>query len=153
MPSLLNPVGGTAGNVVAGRLAENPDVSVLVIEAGRGYAFQLNYTIMGQQCLTGSSDPEKIETITTPARAFECRDGPNDWKYKFTMIDRPDYTRVEKPNTRGKVLGGSSCLNYYTWVRGSKGTFDDWEEWAGRDWNWDGVKEYFDKVYFFPLAY
>lgn len=62
------------------------------------------------------------------------------------MIDRPDYTRVEKPNTRGKVLGGSSCLNYYTWVRGSKGTFDDWEEWGGRDWNWDGVKEYFDKV-------
>lgn len=122
--------GGTAGNVVAGRLAENPDVSVLVIEAGRG-------------------DPEKIETITTPARAFECRDGPNDWKYKFTMIDRPDYTRVEKPNTRGKVLGGSSCLNYYTWVRGSKGTFDDWEEWAGRDWNWDGVKEYFDK----PVTY
>ncbi|KAF3003896.1 hypothetical protein E8E15_000668 [Penicillium rubens] len=122
--------GGTAGNVVAGRLAENPDVSVLVIEAGRG-------------------DPEKIETINTPARAFECRDGPNDWKYKFTMIDRPDYTRVEKPNTRGKVLGGSSCLNYYTWVRGSKGTFDDWEAYGGRDWNWDGVKEYFDK----PVTY
>ncbi|KAI3058670.1 CAZyme family AA3 [Aspergillus niger] len=122
--------GGTAGNVVAGRLAENPDISLLVVEAGRG-------------------DPEKIETITTPARAFECRDGPEDWKYKFTMIDRPDYTRVEKPNTRGKVLGGSSCLNYYTWVRGSKGTFDDWEEFGGRDWNWDGVKEYFDK----PVTY
>ncbi|KAK5711639.1 hypothetical protein LTS12_027936, partial [Elasticomyces elasticus] len=118
--------GGTAGNVVAGRLAENPKVSVLVIEAGRG-------------------DPEKIEEITTPARAFECRNGPNDWKYKFTMIDRPDYTRVEKPNTRGKVLGGSSCLNYYTWVRGSKGTFDDWEEFGGNGWNWEGVKEYFDK--------
>lgn len=112
------------------------------------------YTYFISQCphLTDYSDPEKIETINTPARAFECRDGPNDWKYKFTMIDRPDYTRVEKPNTRGKVLGGSSCLNYYTWVRGSKGTFDDWEAYGGRDWNWDGVKEYFDKVCLSLLA-
>lgn len=66
------------------------------------------------------------------------------------MIDREDYTRVEKPNTRGKVLGGSSCLNYYTWVRGSKATFDDWEEFGGSGWNWEGVKEYFDKVCPFP---
>jgi choline dehydrogenase len=29
--------GGTAGNVVAGRLAENPNMSILVIEAGIGY--------------------------------------------------------------------------------------------------------------------
>ncbi|KAJ5730410.1 uncharacterized protein N7483_004918 [Penicillium malachiteum] len=118
--------GGTAGNVVAGRLAENPKVSVLVIEAGRG-------------------DPEKIAEITTPARAFESRNGPNDWKYKATLIDRPDYTRVEKPNTRGKVLGGSSCLNYYTWVRGSKGTFDEWEAFGGKGWNWQAIRDYFDK--------
>lgn len=91
-------------------------------------------------------DPEKIPEITTPARAFESRNGPNDWKYKATLIDRPDYTRVEKPNTRGKVLGGSSCLNYYTWVRGSKATFDDWEEFGGKGWNWQAVRDYFDKV-------
>lgn len=101
---------------------------------------------LGFQTNISFSDPEKIEQIYTPARAFECRNGPNDWKYKSTLIDRPDYTRVEKPNTRGKVLGGSSCLNYYTWVRGSKGTFDDWEEFGGDGWNWEGVKEYFDKV-------
>ncbi|KAJ6014840.1 hypothetical protein N7540_009431 [Penicillium herquei] len=110
--------GGTAGNVVAGRLAENPEVSVLVIEAGRGA--ELEETDPDRF----DGDPEKIAEITTPARAFESRNGPNDWKYKATLIDRPDYTRVEKPNTRGKVLGGSSCLNYYTWVRGSKGTFE-----------------------------
>lgn len=92
------------------------------------------------------SDPENIAEITTPARAFECRNGPNDWKYKATMIDREDYTRVEKPNTRGKVLGGSSCINYYTWVRGSKATFDDWEEFGGSAWKWEEVKKYFDKV-------
>jgi choline dehydrogenase len=61
------------------------------------------------------------------------------------MIDRPDYTRVEKPNTRGKVLGGSSSLNYYTWVRGSAATFDDWAPFGGDEWNWANTKDYFNK--------
>jgi len=119
--------GGTAGCVVAGRLAENPDVKILVIEAG-------------------INNPRDIDAITTPARAFELRDSKHDWSYKTTFIDRHEYTRVEKPNTRGKVLGGSSCLNYYTWVRGSKPTFDDWAAFGGDEWTWETCKEYFDKV-------
>lgn len=65
--------------------------------------------------------------------------------YKATFIDRPEYTRIEKPHTRGKVLGGCSCLNYYTWVRGSHGSYDDWAKWGGDKWNWNGCEEYFDK--------
>lgn len=61
------------------------------------------------------------------------------------MINRPDYERVEKPHTRGKVLGGCSNLNYYTWVRGSHGTYDDWAEFGTDLWNWDKCEEYFDK--------
>ncbi|CAN8104561.1 unnamed protein product [Discula destructiva] len=61
------------------------------------------------------------------------------------MIDRPEYTRVEKPNTRGKVLGGSSSLNYYTWIPGSAATFNDWGEFGGEEWKWDGVREYLYK--------
>ncbi|KAL8827469.1 MAG: hypothetical protein Q9191_003163 [Dirinaria sp. TL-2023a] len=52
--------GGTAGNVVAGRLAENPDVSVLVVEAGPG-------------------NPRDEATITNPARAMELRGSKYDW--------------------------------------------------------------------------
>ncbi|GKT61797.1 glucose-methanol-choline oxidoreductase [Colletotrichum tofieldiae] len=118
--------GGTAGCVVAGRLAENPNVNILIIEAG-------------------VSNPKDNEAITTPARAFELRGSKWDWGYKTTMIDRPEYTRIEKPNTRGKVLGGSSCLNYYTWIRGSSATFDDWAAYGGDEWTWAGCKEYFDK--------
>ncbi|KAK6612428.1 glucose-methanol-choline oxidoreductase (SMG1) [Botrytis cinerea] len=118
--------GGTGGNTVAGRLAENPNVKILIIEAGPGHN-------------------KDIPEIQTPARAFELRGSQYDWAYKTTMIDREDYTRVEKPNTRGKVLGGSSALNYYTWIRGSKATFDDWEEYGGPSWTWDNCKEYFDK--------
>nr|XP_036581181.1 glucose-methanol-choline oxidoreductase (SMG1) [Colletotrichum truncatum]KAF6789449.1 glucose-methanol-choline oxidoreductase (SMG1) [Colletotrichum truncatum] len=118
--------GGTAGCVVAGRLAENPNVNILVIEAG-------------------VSNPKDNAAIMTPARAFELRGSKWDWGYKTTMIDRPEYTRIEKPNTRGKVLGGSSCLNYYTWIRGSAATFDDWAPYGGDEWTWAGCKEYFDK--------
>ncbi|KAJ7498683.1 hypothetical protein FB451DRAFT_6322 [Mycena latifolia] len=118
--------GGTAGCAVAGRLAENPKVKVLVIEAG-------------------ITNPGDIEAITTPARAFELRDSQYDWRYKTTMIDRPDYTRVEKPNTRGKTLGGSSCLNYYTWIPGSAATFDEWADFGGEEWTWEKCKPYFYK--------
>lgn len=91
-------------------------------------------------------NPEDVDTITTPARAFELRGSKHDWQYKTTMVDRPEYTRIEKPNTRGKVLGGSSCLNYYTWIPGSAATFDDWSEFGGDEWTWDNVKEYLYKV-------
>lgn len=61
-------------------------------------------------------------------------------------MDKPDYERIEKPNTRGKVLGGNSSLNYFTWLRGSKGTFDAWKEYGGDKWTWDTCKEYFEKA-------
>jgi choline dehydrogenase len=76
---------------------------------------------------------------------MSLRGSEYDWCYKTTMIDRPDYTRIEKPNTRGKVLGGSTSLNYYTWVRGSAASMDDWEDFGGSTWNWKNTKDYFNK--------
>lgn len=105
--------GGTAGNIVAARLAENPAVRVLVVEAGIG----------------SSKDNEDIRT---PGLAMELRSSPYDWAFKTTMVKRDDYERIEKPNTRGKALGGSSSLNYSSWVPGSKGTFDLWEKFGGK---------------------
>lgn len=91
------------------------------------------------------SNPQEIENITTPAKAFDLRGSQYDWAYKTTMIKRDDYERVEKPNTRGKVLGGSSCANYFTWIPGSKPTFDDWEEYGGMEWTWDNIVAYLRK--------
>ncbi|KAL4798413.1 hypothetical protein BDV19DRAFT_396807 [Aspergillus venezuelensis] len=118
--------GGTAGNTVAGRLAENPNARILILEAG-------------------VANTKTIEEIMTPSNAFELRDSEYDWAYKTTMVKRDDYERVEKPNTRGKVLGGSSSLNYFTWVPGSKGTFDMWEEYGGKEWTWDELLPYLRK--------
>lgn len=118
--------GGTAGNIVACRLAENPNVNVLVVEAGIG----------------SSKDNEEIRT---PGRAMDIRGSEYDWAYKTTMVKRDDYERIEKPNTRGKALGGSSSLNYFSWVPGSKGTFDMWEEYGGKEWTWDHLVSYLRK--------
>lgn len=118
--------GGTAGNTVAGRLAESPNARILVVEAGVGNA-------------------KDLEPIRTPSEAMELRDSQYDWSYKTTMIKRDDYERIEKPNTRGKVLGGSSSLNYFTWAPGSKGTFDMWEEYGGKEWTFDHLLPYLRK--------
>ncbi|KAF2238240.1 GMC oxidoreductase [Viridothelium virens] len=118
--------GGTAGNTVAGRLAENPNVRVLVLEAGVG-------------------NSKDIEEIRTPAEAMQLRNSKYDWAYKTTMVKRDDYERIEKPNTRGKALGGSSSLNYFTWAPGSKGTYGMWEEYGGKEWTWDPLVPYLRK--------
>jgi len=93
----------------------------------------------------GPSNPKDIENITTPAKAFDLRDSEHDWRYKTTIIDRDEYTRVEKPNTRGKVLGGSNALNYYTWIPGSTATFNEWAEFGGDEWMWAECEPYFSK--------
>jgi choline dehydrogenase len=118
--------GGTAGNTVAGRLAENPNVTVLVVEAGVG-------------------NSHEIEEITTPSMAMDLRNSKYDWAYKTTMVKRDDYERIEKPNTRGKALGGSSSLNYFTWIPGCKPTFDRWEEYGGKEWTWEPLVPYLRK--------
>ncbi|PYH88181.1 alcohol oxidase [Aspergillus ellipticus CBS 707.79] len=118
--------GGTAGNTVAGRLAENPNVTVLIVEAGIG-------------------NPQEVPEITTPSSAMDLRGSQYDWAYKTTLVKRDDYERIEKPNTRGKTLGGSSSLNYFTWVPGCKPTFDRWAEYGGQDWTWDPLLPYLRK--------
>ncbi|KAI1928466.1 hypothetical protein LOZ65_001959 [Ophidiomyces ophidiicola] len=118
--------GGTAGNVVAGRLAENPDVNILVVEAGVG-------------------NPHEVEQILTPSQAMSLRSSKHDWAYKTTFVKRDDYERVDMPNTRGKALGGSSSLNYFTWIPGCKSTFDRWGEFGGKEWTWDHMVPYLRK--------
>ncbi|KAL4768435.1 choline dehydrogenase [Aspergillus nidulans var. acristatus] len=118
--------GGTAGNTVAGRLASNPSVRILVIEAG-------------------APNPYSIPEITTPSSAMDLRGSIYDWAYKTTLVKRDDYERIEKPNTRGKVLGGSSSLNYFTWLPGCKPTFDMWGEYGGADWTWEKLLPYLRK--------
>ncbi|PSK33593.1 hypothetical protein B9Z65_7480 [Elsinoe australis] len=74
--------GGTAGCCIAGRLAENPNVSILVIEAG-------------------ADNPMDHDKIRIPGAGFGLIETGHDWAYESTMVDRDDCRRYEK-NTRGR---------------------------------------------------
>src|SRR6267378_7034275 len=92
---------GPSGSVVARRLAENPDVSVLMLEAG------------------GSDD---VPSVTEAARWFENLGTERDWK--FVAQPNPHLKGRSMPLNMGKVLGGGSSINVMVWARGHK---HDWD--------------------------
>lgn len=109
--------GGTAGLVVAARLSENPNVTVGVLEAG---------TI-------AYDDPR----ITVPGRFGETLGSEYDWQ--FATTPQPGIGGRSLPWPRGRVLGGTSALNFMTWNRGCREDYDAWEELGNEGWGWDGM--------------
>lgn len=118
--------GGTAGCVVAGRLAENRDVNVVIVEAGVG-------------------NPWELDGVTTPSSAMDLRHSEHDWDYKATFVNRGVWERIDKQDTRGRILGGSSSANYFSWIPGCKPTFDRWAEYGGPEWSWEPLLPYLRK--------
>ncbi|KAI1338705.1 aryl-alcohol dehydrogenase [Xylariaceae sp. FL0016] len=99
--------GGTAGLVLAARLTENPAITVGVIEAG--------------EYLVGD------ELIDTPGAFLQLfHKEKYDWIIKTTPQKGNKGIIHHMP--RGKLLGGSSGINYMMYVRGSKQDYDDWAE-------------------------
>lgn len=118
--------GGTAGCIVAGRLAENAGVNVLVVEAGVG-------------------NPWDLDGVNTPSLGMSLRGSEYDWNYTAKFVNRDVWKRVDKQCTRGKILGGSSAANYFSWIPGCKPTFDRWGEYGGAEWTWEPLVPYLRK--------
>ncbi|KAJ5827629.1 Glucose-methanol-choline oxidoreductase [Penicillium robsamsonii] len=117
--------GGTAGLVLAARLSENPDVTVGVIEAGK-------YRI---------GDP----LVDTPAAFPNMFENPD---YDWCMYTTPQEGNrgVSHHIPRGKLLGGSSGINYMMYVRGSTQDYDDWAEIVEDDgWSGKQMQQYMRK--------
>ncbi len=108
---------GSSGSVVARRLAENPEVSVLLLEAG------------------GSDD---VPSVTESARWFENLGTERDWN--FVAQPNPHLKGRSIPLNMGKVLGGGSSINVMAWARGHK---NDWDFFASESgdtaWNYESV--------------
>ncbi|KAN0061487.1 hypothetical protein ACQY0O_006334 [Thecaphora frezii] len=107
--------GGTAGLAVAARLSENGKYSVGVIEAG-GSGFN-------------------VSIIDIPGQFGADLGTVYDWNY--TTVARDNVPSSGWP--RGKVLGGSSALNFLVWDRSAKAEIDAWEELGNPGWNWNNL--------------
>jgi choline dehydrogenase len=108
---------GSSGSVVARRLAENPDVSVLLIEAG------------------GSDSVPEVETAAAwPLNLGSTRD------WGFAALPNPHLHGRALPMSMGKVLGGGSSINVMIWARGHQSDWDYFAAEAGDPaWNYESV--------------
>ncbi|TDL15491.1 aryl-alcohol-oxidase from pleurotus Eryingii [Rickenella mellea] len=114
--------GGTAGAVVANRLTEDRDVSVLVLEAGRSNKNILEIEI-----------PFYGPGVSTPPDLF--------WNY--TIVPQPGYNNRSFFYERGRVLGGSSSVNGDFYTRGSSDDYDGYARLTGDNgWSWNSLKKY-----------
>jgi choline dehydrogenase len=114
---------GSAGCVLANRLTENRDISVLLLEAG---------------------GPDSHPEIHIPARWLDLLGTEFDWSYK-TEPQQHLNGRVLDCN-RGKVLGGSSSINAMIYIRGHRWDYDHWAELGNQGWSYEDVLPYFKKA-------
>ena len=113
---------GSAGAVVSRRLAD-AGARVLLLEAG------------------GRDDNPAIHD---PGRVHELWLSEVDWAYVTVPQSHANRRRLAWP--RGKVLGGSSCLNAMIWVRGAPEDFDTWAYLGADGWSWDDVRPVYERL-------
>ncbi|UEG59991.1 choline dehydrogenase [Stutzerimonas chloritidismutans] len=119
--------GGSAGNVLAARLTEDADVSVLLLEAG-GPDYRLDF-----------------RTQMPAALAYPLQGTRYNWAYKTDPEPHMNNRRMDCG--RGKGLGGSSLINGMCYIRGNALDYDNWAKTPGlEDWTYLDCLPYFRKA-------
>lgn len=118
---------GSAGNVLATRLTEDADVSVLLLETG-GPDYRFDF-----------------RTQMPAALAFPLQGRRYNWAYETDPEPYMNNRRMECG--RGKGLGGSSLINGMCYIRGNALDFDGWAKEPGlEDWSYLDCLPYFRKA-------
>ena len=118
---------GSAGNVLATRLTEDADVTVLLLEAG-GPDYRFDF-----------------RTQMPAALAYPLQGRRYNWAYETDPEPHMDNRRMECG--RGKGLGGSSLINGMCYIRGNALDYDNWAEQKGlEDWTYLDCLPYFRKA-------
>ena len=116
--------GGSAGAIVAARLAEDPGSRVLVLEAGPENTSYWSRVPLGFAKILFKPEFMWLDWKTQP-----------DESLGGTVYALP----------HGKLLGGSSAINGLVHVRGNPGDYDAWEEAGATGWNYRSLLPYFKK--------
>ncbi len=115
--------GGSGGCAVAGRLSEDPAVSVCILEAGKGD----DQTLVKVPFCTALMLPTQI----------------NNWA--FETVPQPGLNGRRGYMPRGRVLGGSSSINAMVYTRGHPWDYDRWAALGNEGWAFRDVLPYFIK--------
>ena len=119
---------GSGGAPVAARLSEDPNRSVLLLEAGPDFP-------------TLESLPSEIRNGLATG-ADMAVSGEYDWKLKARATSLNPAMNVP----RGRIIGGSSSINGQVWLRGLPEDFDQWAAWGNDEWSFQKVLPYFNKI-------
>ncbi|KAI0383488.1 putative GMC oxidoreductase [Hypomontagnella monticulosa] len=124
-PDYIVVGGGTSGLVVANRLSENPDVKVLVLEAGKDT----------------SADPR----VNIPALWTSLMGTEVDWQFKTVPQSGLGGRTIRA--TQGKTLGGSSAINGQAFIAPAQSEIDAWAKLGNPGWDWAGLVPSYKKSY------
>lgn len=118
--------GGSAGAALAARLSEDANVAVALVEAG---GRPPEHEQMPVACASLQLDPE------------------TDWMFTGDPgKGGRGFKNQTMPVPRGKMLGGSSGINYMAYVRGHPGDFDHWSELGAEGWSYEQVLPCFKRM-------